>query len=92
MNKEHIRMNGHCDKFKLDELDKSGLAMHIFTDHPNNVGTTTHDDLFNDNIVILEWVNATNLRIRESFYIWSTEPDLRHLNTYKQSASLTELF
>ena len=34
-------MIGQCDKFTLDKFDKSALAMHIFTDHPNNVGTTT---------------------------------------------------
>ena len=72
MNKEHFRMNGYNDKFTLDKFDKSALAMHIFTDYPNNVCITTHDGLSNYNIVILECVNATNLRGRESFYIWST--------------------
>ena len=83
MNKEHIRMNGHRDKFTVDKFDKSALAMHIFTDHPDHVGNSTHDGLFNYNIAILDSVNATNLSRRESFYIWSTEADLRHLNRYK---------
>lgn len=83
MNKEHIRMNGHRDKFTIEKFVKSALSMHIFTDHPNQVGNSPHDGLFNYNIAILESVNATNLSRRESFYIWSTEADLRHLNRYK---------
>lgn len=83
MNKEHIRMNGHRDKFTVDKCEKSALAMHIFKDHPNYVGNNPHAGLSNYNVAILEYVNATNLRRRESYYIWSTGADLRHLNRYK---------
>ena len=76
-------MNGHRDKFHVDKYDKSALAMHIFKDHPDFIANTTHDGLFNYNVVILECVNAVNLRRRESYYIWATEANLRHLNRYK---------
>ena len=83
INKEHIRMNGHRDKFTLEKHDKSALAIHIFTDHPDHVGNTPHEGLANYNVAILESVNPSNLRRRESFYIWATEAQLRHLNRYK---------
>ena len=83
MSKEHIRMNGHRDKFTVDKFVKSALAMHVFTDHPDHIGNTPHEGLSNYNIAILESVSATNLRRRESYYIWATEADLRHLNRYK---------
>ena len=76
-------MNGHREKFTMDKYDKSALAMHIYKDHPNHIGHTTHDGLSNYNVTILESVNATDLRRRESYYIWATEADLRHLNRYK---------
>ena len=79
MTEEHIRMNGHRDKFNMDKFDKSALSMHIYTDHPDN----TEHDLLNFNVAILEATNAINLNRRESFYIWSTEADIRHLNRYK---------
>ena len=76
-------MNGHRDKFTVDKFTKSALAMHLYTDHPDHVGNSPHDGLANYNVVILESINATNLRRRESYYIWATEADLRHLNRYK---------
>ena len=79
MTEEHQRMNGHRDKFQMDRYDKSALSMHIYTDHPEYVD----DGLSNFNVVILESTNAINLNRRESFYIWSTEADIRHLNRYK---------
>ena len=79
MTEEHIRMNGHRDKFNIEKFDKSALSMHIYTDHPDN----TEHDLLNFNVAILESTNAINLNRRESFYIWSTEGDIRHLNRYK---------
>ena len=42
---EHIRMNGHRDKFHLDKFDKSALAMHIYTDHPQFIGSTPSEGL-----------------------------------------------
>ena len=67
LNKEHVRMNGHRDKFHADKFNKSALAFHIFKDHhPNHIGNTPHDGLSNYNVVILESVNAINLRRRES--------------------------
>ena len=83
MNEEHIRMNGHRDKFNFDKFHKSALSMHIYVDHLEHIGSSPEEGLSNYNIVILESVNAINLRRRESFYIWSTEADLRHLNRYK---------
>ena len=83
MNEEHIRMNGHRDKFTIDKYDKSALAMHIYSDHPEHIGVSPDDGLSNYNISILESVNPLNLSRRESFYIWSTEADIRHLNRYK---------
>jgi hypothetical protein len=79
MTEEHIRMNGHRDKFDLEKFDKSALSMHIYTDHPDKV----EQGLLNYNVVILESTNAINLNRKESFYIWSTEGDIRHLNRYK---------
>ena len=72
-------MNGHRDKFHIDRYDKSALSMHIYTDHPDNFD----DALGNFKVVILESTNAINLNRRESFYIWATEADIRHLNRYK---------
>ena len=83
MNEEHTRMSGHRNKFHLDNFTKSALAMHIFTDHPDYVGDSPEDGLLNYNTVILESTSALNLRRRESFYIWVTEADIRHLNRYK---------
>ena len=83
MNEEHIRINGHRDKFTMEKFDKSALAMHIYTDHMDHVGSCPDDGLLNFNIVILEQTSPTNLHRRESFYIWSTEADIRHLNRYK---------
>ena len=76
-------MNGHREKFTLEKQDKSALAVHIFTDHPNHIGNTPQEGLSNYNVTILECVNPPSLRRRESFYIWATEADLRHLNRYK---------
>ena len=76
-------MNGHRDKFTMDKYDKSALSMHIYTDHPDYIGNSTYDGLSNFNVTILDSVNPSNLRRRESFYIWSTEADIRHLNRYK---------
>ena len=45
LNKEHVRMNGHRDKFTLEKHDKSALAMHIYEDHPDHVGRTPHEGL-----------------------------------------------
>ena len=83
MNEEHIRMNGHRDKFYPDKYDKSALAAHIFIDHPEHIGSNPNDGLANYNIVLLETGNAENLKRRESFYIWATEADTKHLNRYK---------
>ena len=83
INEEHTRMNGHRNKFTEEDHVKSALAMHLFTDHPGNVGNNQEDGLSNFNVVILESVNPINLKRRESFYIWSTEADIRHLNRYK---------
>ena len=83
MNEEHIRTNGHRDKFSIEKFDKSALAMHIYTDHMDHIGSCPDDGLLNFNIVILEQTSPTNLHRRESFYIWSTEADIRHLNRYK---------
>ena len=79
MSEERQRMNGHRDKFHIDRYDKSALSMHIYTDHPANFD----DALGNFKVVILESTNAINLNRRESFYIWATEADIRHLNRYK---------
>ena len=79
MTEEHVRMNGHRGCFSLDKFDKSALSMHIYTDHPDKVEV----GLNNYNIIILESTNAINLNRRESFFIWSTEADIRHLNRYK---------
>ena len=76
-------MNGHRDKFTFEKYDKSALAMHVFKDHPDFVGNSPREGLANYNVTILESVNPTNLRRKESFYIWSTEADFRHLNRYK---------
>ena len=57
--------------------------MHLYVDHLDSVGSTPEEGLSNYNIAILESVNAINLRRRESYYIWSTQADIRHLNRYK---------
>ena len=72
-------MNGHRDKFHLNRYDKSALSMHTFSDHPDSI----EEGLGNYRVAILETTNAINLDRRESFYIWSTEADIRHLNRYK---------
>ena len=83
MNEDHTRMNGHRDKFCTERFDKSALSMHLYTDHPNDVGATPDEGLSNYNVVLLESANAGDLRRKESFYIWSTEADVKHLNRYK---------
>ena len=83
MTQENIRMNGHREKFCLNKFDESALSKHIYVDHPDNIGNCPEDGLSNFNIAIIESVNAPNLDRRESFYIWSTEADIRHLNRYK---------
>ena len=83
INEDHTRMNGHRDKFCQDRFYKSALSMHLYTDHPNNVGITPDEGLSNFNVVLLESTNARDLRRRESFYIWSTEADVKHLNRYQ---------
>ena len=82
MTEEHIRMNGHCEKFCFNKFDESALAKHIYVDHPKNIGNCPEDGLSNFNLAIIETVVNT-LNCRESFYIWSTETDIRHLNRYK---------
>ena len=76
-------MNGHRDKFHIDKCDKSALAMHIFKDHPDHIGLTPQEGLSNYNVAILESTSALKLRRRESYYIWATAANLRHLNRYK---------
>ena len=83
MTQEHIRMNGHRSKFNKYDYDKSALAMHIYRDHPNYVGDSPQEGLKNYTITILESSSPQNLRRRESYYIWITKADLRHLNRYK---------
>ena len=83
MNEEHTRMCGHRNKFCLDNFNQSALSMHIYTDHPEHVGESPVEGLLNYNIAILESTSALNLKRRESFYIWATEAEVRHLNRYK---------
>ena len=85
MSEEHVRMNGHRDKFYPNKFDKSALAMHLFTDHPDCVGAIPNEGLCNFEVVLVEGVNAMDLRKREDYYIWITQADLRHLNRYKVS-------
>ena len=85
MSEEHVRMNGHRDKFNPDKFDKSALSMHLFTDHPDRVDAIPIGGLCNFEVVLLEGVNAMDLRKREDYYIWITQADLRHLNRYKVS-------
>ena len=83
MNEEHLRMNGHREKFHPDKYDKSALAMHIFNDHPEHIGQSPNEGLLNYNVILLETGSAENLRRRESYYIWATKADIKHLNRYK---------
>ena len=76
-------MNGHCEQFCFNKFDESALVKHIYVDHPENIGNCPEDGLSNFNLEIIETVNAPNLDCRESFYIWSIEADIRHLNRYK---------
>ena len=76
-------MNGHRDKFCMERYDKSALSMHLYSDHPAHIGSSPDEGLSNYNVVLLESANADNLRRRESFYIWSTDADIKHLNRYK---------
>ena len=64
-------------------IDNGLLAMHIYRDHPNYVGDSPQEGLKNYTITILESSSPQNLRRRESYYIWITKADLRHLNRYK---------
>ena len=83
MTEEHVRMNGHREKFCIGKFEESALSKHIYVDHPENIGDSPEEGLANFNIAILDSVNAPSLDRRESFYIWSTEADIRHLNRYK---------
>ena len=76
-------MNGHRDKFDYDKFHRSALSTHIFVDHLDSVGDSKDEGLMNYNVAILDCVNAINLRRKESYYIWKSEADLRHLNRYK---------
>ena len=82
---EHIRMNGHRDKFHPEKYDKSALSMHIYVDHPECKNQTPTECLANYQIILVENTSAVNLRQREDFYIWITQAELRHLNRYKVS-------
>ena len=86
MGPEHLRMNGHRDKFHPEKFDKSALSMHIYTDHLECAGQIPADGLANYDVVLVETTSAANLRRREDFYIWITQADLRHLNRYKVSS------
>ena len=78
MTEKHIRMNGHCEKLCFN---KSALAKHVYVDHPEKIGNCPEDGFPNFNLAIIETVNAPNLDRRESFYIWSTEADIRHFKS-----------
>ena len=82
---EHVRMNGHRDKFHPDKYDKSALSMHIYIDHPEFKNQTPTQCLANYQVILVETTSAVNLRQREHFYIWITQAELRHLNRYKVS-------
>jgi hypothetical protein len=82
---EHVRMNGHRDKFHPEKYDKSALAMHLYTDHPECANVSPTEGLAYYEVILVESTNAVNLRRREDFYIWITQADIRHLNRYKIS-------
>ena len=79
MTEERIRMNGHRSCFTQEKFDKSALSLHIYKDHPDRIDV----GLNNYKVIIIECTNSLNLNRRESFFIWSTEADIRHLNRYK---------
>ena len=71
MSQDYTRMNGHRDKFQPDRYDKSALAMHIYTDHPDSVGETPFEGLGNYEVILVETSSPEELRRREDYYIGS---------------------
>ena len=74
-----MRMNGHRDKFTSNKYKKSALAFHLYEDHIEHFEGNTQ--MFN--VAIVETRKPGLLDRRESYYIWKTEADIRHLNRIK---------
>jgi hypothetical protein len=73
------RNNGHRDKFKLSQYDKSALSYHIFDKHPDSFP----DKLLNYDFGVVKKVSPQNLDRVEDFYIYNTVADEKGLNRYK---------
>ena len=78
MSQFNVRMNGHRGKFDVhdDKYKKSALSFHMYEDHFDEFGCKTK--FFN--CAILDHVDPNRLNRRESYYIWKTQADIRHLN------------
>ena len=73
------RVNGHRNKFNDTDYAQSALSFHIKSEHPDQM----HRKAESYNFAILEQPNPVHLNRRESYYIWKTEADIRHLNRIK---------
>ena len=74
-----MRMNGHRAKFTTKKYKQSALSFHMYQDHLEHFEYSTQ--MFN--CAIVEAVSPNLLDRRESYYIWKTEADIRHLNRIK---------
>ena len=72
------RFNGHRSTFKPHLYKKSALSFHVNNDHPGRLNENT--ELYNG--CVLEVTNPRNLNRLESYYIWKTEADIKHLNRF----------
>ena len=63
LNKLHIRMNGHRNKFNNEDFQKSALAIHAFERHPENFSL----DIFK--FCVFKEVHPLNLNREEFKYI-----------------------
>ena len=75
------RMNGHREKFKLSNYDKSALSYHIYDKHVDKFP----DKLLNYDIGIIKAVSPHDLDRLEDFYIYSTKAETMGLNRYKSA-------
>ena len=73
------RNNGHRDKFKISEYDKSALSHHTFIEHRDKLTSKLHNFSFG----IIKHCSPQHLNREEDFYIYATKAETKGLNRYK---------
>ena len=77
LNTVRTRLNGHRNKFKLSEYDKSALSYHTYDKHWDKLP----DKLLNYEIGVVKTVSPSELERLEDYYIYETKADTKGLNT-----------